>query len=80
MHVRKAIIGMMIFTGLFLAAYLLNEQLSRYNKVLHDNNNPTDVTILHKEESDGAVQGVLNMYEPFKPREYIRIRQRMGSD
>jgi hypothetical protein len=70
----KAMAGIILFTGLFIAAFYLNEQLSRYNNVLHDPS--SDIQILEK-NPDEAVPSALHLIEPFKPREYIRIRQRI---
>jgi hypothetical protein len=74
----KAMVGIILFTGLFIAAFYLNEQLNRYNNVLHDPS--SDVQILEKNSADEAVPSALHLIEPFKPREYIRIRQRLKKE
>jgi hypothetical protein len=74
----KAMVVIILFTGLFIAAFFLNEQLSRYNNVLHDPE--SDIQILETNETDEAVPSALNLIEPFKPREYIRIRQRFNNE
>jgi hypothetical protein len=74
----KAMVGIILFTGLFTTAFFLNEQLSRYNSVLHDPE--SDIQILETNEMDKAVPSSLNVIEPFKSREYIRIRQRFNNE
>jgi hypothetical protein len=74
----KAMVGIVLFAGLFIAAFYLNEQLNRYNNVLHEPS--TDIQILEKNGTDKAVPSSLNVLDPFKPREYIRIRQRFNEE
>jgi hypothetical protein len=77
MHIKlKAIMGLIIFAGLFTLAWWINGDINRYNHMLNENKQ-SDVQILRVEEVKEIKSFDPQIYEPFKPREYIRIRKRI---
>lgn len=73
----KIIISLLIFSGLFVLAWWANKDMNRYNIITI---NQSDVRILRSEEIEKIDPIELQLYEPFRPREYIRVRKRIMRD
>lgn len=70
----KALISFMIFTVLFMSAWFVHSHIERVYHV-HIGEEQDDVRIAEVERGD---ENTLNrpMHTPFRPREYIRKRER----
>jgi hypothetical protein len=71
---NKVIVSLLIFSGIFVFAWWVNQDMNRYNYV---SNKQSDVRILRLEEIEEMDPTKLQLYEPFRPREYIRVRKRI---
>jgi hypothetical protein len=63
---RKAAVALSIFSTLFAGAWWLNVEQKR-DYVEHYHNEDSSIVLI------GSNQGNMNVIQPFKPREYIRI-------
>ncbi|MEW9671797.1 hypothetical protein [Ammoniphilus sp. 3BR4] len=69
MVLRSAIVAILLFFTLFASAWFFHAQMNRYGAI-HPNSNKADVQIARAQQVD------LELFEPFQPREYIKIRNR----
>lgn len=72
----KVIMSLLIFSGIFVFAWWINQDMNRYNV----SNKQSDVRILRSEEIEEEDPTELQLFEPFRPREYIRVRKRIIRD
>ncbi|WP_164984969.1 hypothetical protein [Ammoniphilus sp. CFH 90114] len=67
MVLRSAIVAILLFFALFASAWFVHTQLDRYGAIHH---NEADVEIARIQQID------FQPFDPFQPREYIKIRER----
>ncbi|WP_078379233.1 hypothetical protein [Sutcliffiella halmapala] len=66
----KATVALSIFSTLFAGAWWFNTEMkSDFNEQM--NNSNSGVVLMNTSQMEG--QGSLNVIQPFKPREYIRV-------
>lgn len=69
MVLRSAIVAILLFFTLFASAWVVHRQMDRYGAI-HTNPNKANVEIARVQQVD------MELFEPFQPREYIKIRSR----
>jgi hypothetical protein len=73
----KVIMSLLIFSGLFVFAWWVNQDMNRYSNI---SNKQSDFRILRSEEIEEVDPTERQLFEPFRPREYIRVRKRIIRD